>query len=129
MLVTALSLGGAEAGKEVLESLLNSVLAVVQRSEIVNIQKQLLMDFHQNGRLPAVEDSQGGPLYTFIRSKISASGRDPGLDYWESPYWFATGKFYRHQLDADRGEFALGSPGPDRVAFTRDDVYLIVGGI
>lgn len=128
VLVTALSLGGAEAGKKVLDSLLDSILVVVQRAEVVSIQKQLLVNFHETGRLPAPGVAKTGPLYGFLREKMSAAGRDPGLDYWESPYWYATGKFYRHQLDAMKGQFAIGSPGPDRIAFTRDDVYVINQG-
>lgn len=128
LLVTTLSMGGLEASKEVLESMLNGVLAVVQRSEVVDIQKQMLLTFQETGRLPAAEKSATGPLYGYIRSRFTASGRDTGLDYWESPYWYATGKFYRHQLDATRGQFAIGSPGPDRKAFTWDDVYIIHGG-
>ena len=56
----------------------------------------------------------------FIKGNMSASGRDPSIDFWETPYWAE-----QFEDGGDRG-IDLCSNGPDKQRDTDDDICVEV---
>lgn len=61
--------------------------------------------YAENGNLPS-------DISAFLRTSYVTKGRDPSLDYWDTPY----------QLTAGEYQFILTSCGPDRACPNEDDL-------